>query len=127
MGKAGRAEEGSAGGDRPRCGPPRAGVVAARVVPQDGHPILHCQGQGSSGSGCAQEDRHRTGLHSIKNEDRHEFSQLITAIRSNYNDKSEDIRKTWGGGIMGLKSQAATTKKIRAIQREEAKRAQAVA
>merc|ERR1712216_913976 len=64
---------------------------------------------------------------SIKNEDRHEFSQLVTAIRANYNDKSDEIRRTWGGGIMGLKSQAATTKKIRAIQREEAKRAQAVA
>merc|ERR1719504_528631 len=60
---------------------------------------------------------------SIKNEDRHEFSQLVTAIRANYNDKSDEIRRTWGGGIMGLKSQAATTKKIRAIQREEAKRA----
>merc|ERR1712070_189101 len=57
---------------------------------------------------------------SLKNEDRHEFSQLVTAIRANFNDKFEDHRKTWGGGIMGIKSQAATTKKLRAIQREEA-------
>merc|ERR1712054_693453 len=64
---------------------------------------------------------------SIKNEDRHEFSQLVTAIRANFNDKFDEHRRTWGGGIMGIKSQAATAKKIRAIQREEAKRAQAVA
>ena len=31
-------------------------------------------------------------------------------MRSNYNDKYEDIRKRWGGGIMGPKAQAVKAK-----------------
>merc|ERR1712146_553075 len=40
----------------------------------------------------------------IRNEDRHEFSQLVTATRASFNDKADEIRKKWGGGIMGVKS-----------------------
>merc|ERR1719378_769402 len=56
-------------------------------------------------------------------EDRHEFSQLVTAIRQQYNENAKSIERTWGGGIMGVKSQAKTAKLERAIAKEAAKKA----
>jgi len=60
---------------------------------------------------------------SVRPEDRHEFSQLVTAVRQQYNENAKQIERTWGGGIMGVKSIAATTKMERAIAKEAAKKA----
>jgi len=56
-------------------------------------------------------------------QDRHEFSQLVTAIRQQYNENAKQIERTWGGGIMGPKSEMKKTKVDRAIQKELAKKA----
>ena len=56
--------QGPAGGDRPRCGPHRAGGVAARTVPQDGRALLHREGEGEAGGGGAPQDGHGAGHHS---------------------------------------------------------------
>jgi len=47
----------------------------------------------------------------------------VTAIRQQYNENAKSIERTWGGGIMGVKSQAATNKMERAIAKEAAKKA----
>merc|ERR1712023_5515 len=60
---------------------------------------------------------------SVRPEDRHEFSQLVTAIRQQYNENAKMIERNWGGGIMGPKSRAATAKQERAIAKEAAKKA----
>merc|ERR1712083_391910 len=60
---------------------------------------------------------------SVRPEDRHEFSQLVTAIRQQFNENGKQIERTWGGGIMGVKSQAAAAKVQRAIAKEAAKKA----
>merc|ERR1719460_1420529 len=62
-------------------------------------------------------------LTSVRPEDRHDFSQLVTAIRQQYNENAKQIERTWGGGIMGNKSQAATAKMQKALQKELAKKA----
>jgi len=62
-------------------------------------------------------------LQSVRQEDRHDFSQLVTAIRQQYNENSKQIERTWGGGIMGTKSQAAAAKLERALEKERAKKA----
>ena len=54
---------------------------------------------------------------------RHDFSQLVTAIRQQYNENGKTIERTWGGGIMGTKSQAAAAKLERALEKERAKKA----
>merc|ERR1712216_752520 len=55
---------------------------------------------------------------SVRPEDRHEFSQLVTAIRQQYNENGRTIERTWGGGIMGVKSRASTAKHERALEKE---------
>jgi len=62
-------------------------------------------------------------LTSVRPEDRHDFSQLVTAIRQQYNENAKQIERTWGGGIMGSKSLAATAKLERALEKERAKKA----
>jgi len=62
-------------------------------------------------------------LTSVRSEDRHEFSQLVTAIRQQYNENAKAIERSWGGGIMGVKSQAATAKTEKALAKEMAKKA----
>jgi len=62
-------------------------------------------------------------LTSVRPEDRHDFSQLVTAIRQQYNENAKTIERTWGGGIMGYKSVAAEAKLQRALEKERAKKA----
>ncbi|KAI9092675.1 50S ribosomal protein L30e-like protein [Phlyctochytrium arcticum] len=47
-------------------------------------------------------------LTEVKAEDKHELAALVGAVKANYNDKYEEHRKTWGGGIMGFKSNNKT-------------------
>ncbi|KAH6601329.1 hypothetical protein BASA50_001679 [Batrachochytrium salamandrivorans] len=54
----------------------------------------------------------------VKAEDKSELAALVSAVKANFNDKSEEIRRTWGGGIMGQKSNNKTAKQARAAARE---------
>ena len=62
-------------------------------------------------------------LTAVRAEDKHDFSQLVVAIRQQYNENAKQIERTWGGGIMGTKSQAASAKLERALEKERAKKA----
>lgn len=61
-------------------------------------------------------------LTTVKNEDKLEFSKILEAIKANFNDKFDENRKKWGGGIMGSKSQAKTKAKERVLAKEAAQR-----
>ncbi|KAM7530870.1 hypothetical protein LguiB_034280 [Lonicera macranthoides] len=61
-------------------------------------------------------------LTTVKNEDKMDFSRILEAIKANFNDKYEEYRKKWGGGIMGSKSQAKTKAKERVLAKEAAQR-----
>ncbi|KAL0381838.1 UNVERIFIED_CONTAM: 60S ribosomal protein L7a-1 [Sesamum angustifolium] len=61
-------------------------------------------------------------LTSVKNEDKLEFSKILEAIKANFNDKYDELRKKWGGGVMGSKSQAKTKAKERVLAKEAAQR-----
>ncbi|KAI9295850.1 L30e-like protein [Neoconidiobolus thromboides FSU 785] len=58
----------------------------------------------------------------IKEADKAAFASLIEAVNANYLNKFDEARRTWGGGVMGVKSQAATRKKLAAIARDAAAR-----
>ena len=59
----------------------------------------------------------------VRGEDKQAFAQLTAAVRENFNDKYEDARRQWGGGIVGAKAQAVIIKKERLLAKEAAQRA----
>ncbi|KAE8705211.1 60S ribosomal protein L7a [Hibiscus syriacus] len=61
-------------------------------------------------------------LTTVKNEDKLDFSKILEAIKANFNDKYDEYRKKWGGGIMGSKSQARTKAKEKVLAKEAAQR-----
>eukprot|EP00246_Nothoceros_aenigmaticus_P000751 TRINITY_DN10980_c0_g1_i1.p1 TRINITY_DN10980_c0_g1~~TRINITY_DN10980_c0_g1_i1.p1 ORF type:complete len:265 (-),score=66.56 TRINITY_DN10980_c0_g1_i1:700-1494(-) len=61
-------------------------------------------------------------LTSVKNEDKHDFSKIVEAVKANFNDRYDESRKQWGGGIMGVKSQAKTKAKEKVLAKEAAQR-----
>ncbi|KAI9303646.1 50S ribosomal protein L30e-like protein [Cunninghamella echinulata] len=58
----------------------------------------------------------------VKDADKAELANLISAVKSNYNDKWEESRRQWGGGINGPKSNARLAKRAAAHAREVAAR-----
>ena len=54
----------------------------------------------------------------VRPENKAELASLCQAIKTNYNDKFDETRKIWGGGIMGAKSQAKMAKRAAAKARE---------
>lgn len=54
--------------------------------------------------------------------DRATFTKLIEAIKTNYNDRGDEIRRHWGGGVLGSKSAARIAKLERAKARELAQK-----
>ncbi|XP_057524137.1 60S ribosomal protein L7a-2 [Amaranthus tricolor] len=61
-------------------------------------------------------------LTSVKNEDKMEFSRIVEAVKANFNDKFDEHRKKWGGGIMGSKSQAKMKAREKVLAKEAAQR-----
>jgi len=56
-------------------------------------------------------------------EDKVNFSRLVDTVRTNFNDRFDEIRRQWGGGQVGSKSRAKITKleKIKEKEMRQAK------
>lgn len=54
----------------------------------------------------------------VRPEDKVELAAIVSAVKANFTDKAKEIRSTWGGGVMGFKSQQKTLKKEKAAARE---------
>ncbi|KAK7504367.1 hypothetical protein BaRGS_00004233 [Batillaria attramentaria] len=61
-------------------------------------------------------------LATVNSEDKPALSKLVEAVKTNFNDRGDEIRRHWGGGIMGAKSQARITKLEKAKARELAQK-----
>ena len=73
--------------------------MAPSSLREDGDPLLHRKGKGPLGNNCSQEKTASVlFLTSVKNED-----EILEAIKANFYDKFDEVRKKWGGGIMGTK------------------------
>jgi len=49
----------------------------------------------------------------VKSEHKQDLSKLVETVRTNYNERHDTIRKSWGGGILGAKSQAKLNKRLK--------------
>merc|ERR1712098_177904 len=58
----------------------------------------------------------------VNPEDRPALNKVIEAVKTNFNDRFEELRKHWGGGVMGSKSQARVAKLEKAKAKELAQR-----
>ncbi|ORZ32491.1 60S ribosomal protein L7a [Catenaria anguillulae PL171] len=54
----------------------------------------------------------------VQPENAKELAALVSVAQANFNDKSDEIRKTWGGGIMGKKSNDMMLKREKARAKE---------
>lgn len=58
----------------------------------------------------------------VRPEHKQDLAALQSAIRANFNDKYDEVRRHWGGGIMGAKSQAKMAKRAAVKAQEVAAR-----
>merc|ERR1712228_1051827 len=58
----------------------------------------------------------------VNPEDRPSLNKVIEAVKTNFNERFEELRKHWGGGVMGSKSQAKVAKLEKAKAKELAQR-----
>jgi len=54
----------------------------------------------------------------VRKEDERDFAQLVSSVRASFNDKYDEIRRTWGGGEVGIKSQHKIASRQADIQKE---------
>jgi len=53
-------------------------------------------------------------LQDVRSEDSSELAKLVSAAKANFNDKYEDHRRHWGGGLRGNKSKAMMARRAKA-------------
>uniref|UniRef100_A0A0P4WUQ9 60S ribosomal protein L7a n=1 Tax=Scylla olivacea TaxID=85551 RepID=A0A0P4WUQ9_SCYOL len=58
----------------------------------------------------------------VEANDRSNLNKLLESIKTNYNDRFDEIRKNWGGGLLGAKSASRIAKLERAKARELAQK-----
>lgn len=58
----------------------------------------------------------------IRNEDKAELAKLVESVRLSFNERYEELRKQWGSGVLGMKSQAMIARRERMLQKELAQK-----
>jgi len=61
-------------------------------------------------------------LTSVDTNDKVTLTKIVEAVKTNYNDRHDEIRRHWGGGLLGSKSLARIAKLERAKARELAQK-----
>jgi len=57
----------------------------------------------------------------VESSDRNALNKLVETVKTNYNERAEEIKKHWGGSSLGSKSQAKLNKQRKAQANEGAK------
>lgn len=58
----------------------------------------------------------------VENSDRTNFAKLVETIKNNFNERYDELRRHWGGGVLGSKSAARISKIEKAKERELAQK-----
>ncbi|CAF3043239.1 unnamed protein product [Rotaria socialis] len=59
-------------------------------------------------------------LTDVNSEDKSSLGKLVEAVKTNFNDRYDELRRHWGGGVLGNKSQARINRLERVKAREAA-------
>merc|ERR1712029_347177 len=54
----------------------------------------------------------------VESSDRTALNKLVETVKTNYNERAEEIKKHWGGSSLGTKSTARINKQKKAIKQE---------
>jgi len=84
-------------------------------------PYCIIKGKGRLGQLVHKRSAACVALTSVRQEDKAELDKLADNFKAQFNDNAE-VRRRWGGGIMGIKSQHVTARREKAIQLEQAKK-----
>ena len=57
----------------------------------------------------------------MESSDRSALNKLVETVKTNYNERAEEIKKHWGGSTLGSKSAARISKNKKAEAKEMAK------
>jgi large subunit ribosomal protein L7Ae len=63
-------------------------------------------------------------LTGVNAEDRPNFTKLLETIRTNFNDRYDEIRKQWGGGVVSKRSRTKVAKIEKAREKERLEKEQ---
>jgi large subunit ribosomal protein L7Ae len=58
---------------------------------------------------------------SVESSDRSALNKVIETVKTNFNERAEEIKKHWGGSTLGSKSTAKINKAIKNRAREAGK------
>jgi len=85
-------------------------------------PFCIIKGKGRLGKIVNQKSTTCAAITSVNKEDQAELEALCKNFRASFNDNM-DLKRKWGGGIMGLKSQHVTRARQALIEKEKMKKA----
>merc|ERR1711957_860501 len=84
-------------------------------------PYCIIKGKGRLGQLVHKKAASCVALTTVRQEDKHELDKLADNFKAQFNDNAE-VRRRWGGGIMGIKSQHVMQRREKVIQMEQAKK-----
>jgi len=81
-------------------------------------PYCIVKGKARLGAVVGQKTATALAISTVGNEDKDVLRRVLDAIKHNYTDKFEEVRRHWGGGKLGLKSTQRQSKKAAARKKE---------
>merc|ERR1712235_112659 len=88
-----------------------------------GVPYCIVKNKSRLGRVCRRKTTSCLAITAVDSNDRSSLSKLVETVKTNYNERAEEIRKHWGGGSLGSKSAAKIAKVEKAKAKEAAMKA----
>merc|ERR1712095_40725 len=83
-----------------------------------GVPYCIVKNKSRLGRVCRRKTTSCLAITSVESNDRSSLNKLVETVKTNYNERAEEIRRHWGGGSLGSKSAAKVAKVEKAKAKE---------